>query len=56
MQDKSAQAGLPAGLLFLREEELRLAQDMLFFAQRDLVAAPDAILAGLDMGRAHHRT
>lgn len=44
-----------AGLLFLREEELRTAQDMIFFALRDLNAAPDAILAELDFGRAHHR-
>jgi len=43
------------GLLFLREEELRAAQDMLFFALRDLTAAPDAILAELGYGRAHHR-
>ncbi|MGE4481134.1 MarR family winged helix-turn-helix transcriptional regulator [Acidocella sp.] len=44
-----------AGLLFLREDELRLAQDMLFFALRDLNGPPDAILAELDFGRAHHR-
>jgi DNA-binding MarR family transcriptional regulator len=44
-----------AGLLFLREEEFRAAQDMLFFAFRDLLAAPDAILRDLGFGRAHHR-
>jgi len=44
-----------AGLLFLREEEFRIAQDMLFFAFRDLNAAPDAILHELGFGRAHHR-
>lgn len=44
-----------AGLLFLREEELRIAQDKLFFAMRDLNAAADAILAELGYGRAHHR-
>jgi len=44
-----------AGLLFLREEELRIAQDILYFALRDLNAAPDAILAGIGFGRAHHR-
>ncbi len=49
--------GSPAtGLLFLREEELRLAQDKLFFAMRDLTEAADAILAELGFGRAHHRT
>ena len=48
---------LPAGrnLLFLREEELRLAQDLLFFGYRDFTAGADEILAELDMGRAHHR-
>jgi DNA-binding MarR family transcriptional regulator len=47
----------PAGrnLLFLREEELRLAQDLLFFGYRDFTAGADAILAELGMGRAHHR-
>jgi DNA-binding MarR family transcriptional regulator len=47
----------PAGrnLLFLREAELRLAQDLLFFGYRDFTAGADAILAGLGMGRAHHR-
>ncbi|WP_458093601.1 MarR family winged helix-turn-helix transcriptional regulator [Roseomonas sp. WA12] len=42
-------------LLFLREEELRLAQDLLFFGYRDFTAGPDAILAEMGMGRAHHR-
>jgi DNA-binding MarR family transcriptional regulator len=48
---------LPAGrnLLFLREEELRLAQDLLFFGYRDFTAGADEILAELGMGRAHHR-
>ena len=44
-----------AALLFLREEELRTAQDLLFFALRDLNAAPDEILDSLGFGRAHHR-
>jgi DNA-binding MarR family transcriptional regulator len=44
-----------AGLLFLREEELRQAQDMLFFALRDLTESADNILAEYDFGRAHHR-
>jgi DNA-binding MarR family transcriptional regulator len=43
------------GLLFLREEEMRLAQDMLFFAMRDLGDAADAVLADSGLGRAHHR-
>jgi DNA-binding MarR family transcriptional regulator len=44
-----------AGLLFLREEEIRLAQDMLFFAYRDFTRAADEVLDGLALGRAHHR-
>jgi DNA-binding MarR family transcriptional regulator len=43
-------------LLFLREEELRIAQDMLFFALRDLTDAADSLLIELGFGRAHHRT
>ena len=48
---------LPAGrnLLFLREEDLRPAQDLLFFGYRDFTAGADEILAGMNMGRAHHR-
>ena len=42
-------------LLFLREEEIRLAQDMLFFAYRDFTHAADQVLEGLELGRAHHR-
>ena len=44
-----------AGLLFLREEEIRLAQDLMFFAYRDFTAAGDSVLASLNLGRAHHR-
>ncbi len=44
-----------ANLLFLREEELRAAQDLLFFAYRDFTRAADEVLEGLGMGRAHHR-
>jgi DNA-binding MarR family transcriptional regulator len=63
MQDTSTQslaankpdAAHGAGLLFLREEEFRIAQDKLFFAMRDLTDAADVILAELGFGRAHHR-
>ncbi len=44
-----------ANLLFLREEEMRLAQDLLFFAYRDFTNAADLVLSQLDLGRAHHR-
>ncbi len=50
---KPAQAG--AGLLFLREDEIRVAQDLLFFAYRDFTNAADVILEELGLGRAHHR-
>jgi len=47
----------PAGsaLLFLREEHIRQAQDLMFFAYRDFTGAADVILAELGLGRAHHR-
>ena len=41
--------------LFLREEELRQGMELLFYAYRDFTAEPDAILAKLGFGRAHHR-
>src|SRR6202008_5151054 len=49
----SPQAG--ANLLFLREEEIRVAQALLFFAYRDFTNAADVILEELGLGRAHHR-
>jgi DNA-binding MarR family transcriptional regulator len=47
----------PAGAshLFLREEQMRQAQDLLFFAYRDFTAAADRVLEDLGLGRAHHR-
>ena len=36
--------------LFLREEQMRQAQDLLFFAYRDFTAAADAILGELGLG------
>ena len=55
--DAPERSPLAAGrnLLFLREEELRLAQDLLFFGYRDFTAGADEILVELGMGRAHHR-
>ncbi len=44
-----------AGLLFLREEEIRTAQDLLFFAYRDFTNVADVVLEELGLGRAHHR-
>lgn len=41
--------------LFLRDEELRRAIELLFFAYRDFTGEPDRILAKYGFGRAHHR-
>lgn len=50
-------ADLKAGVnqLYLREEELRTGIELLFYAYREFTAEPDAILAELGFGRAHHR-
>lgn len=44
-----------ANLLFLREEEIRAAQDLLYFAYRDFTNVADVMLEELGLGRAHHR-
>ncbi len=54
-KDARPAQGAGANLLFLREEEIRLAQDLLFFAYRDFTNAADVILEELELGRAHHR-
>lgn len=41
--------------LFLREEDLRQAIEMLFFAYRDFTSEADAMLDRHGFGRAHHR-
>ena len=41
--------------LFLMEEELRTGLELLYFAQRDVAAAADDLLAGSGFGRAHQR-
>jgi DNA-binding MarR family transcriptional regulator len=41
--------------LFLREEELYHAMELLFFAYRSFTEDPDKILATFHFGRAHHR-
>ncbi|MFV3076189.1 MarR family winged helix-turn-helix transcriptional regulator [Niveispirillum fermenti] len=41
--------------LFLREEDLRQGIELLFYAYRDFTAEPDAMLARIGLGRAHHR-
>ena len=44
-----------ANPLFLREEDLRQGIELLFYAYRDFTAEPDAMLAKIGLGRAHHR-
>ena len=39
----------------VRDADIRLAQDLLFFAYRDFTNAADVILEELGLGRAHHR-
>jgi DNA-binding MarR family transcriptional regulator len=39
----------------LDEEEMRQAIELIYFAYRGFTAEPDAILAAMGMGRAHHR-
>lgn len=39
----------------LSDDDMRLAQDLLFFAYRDFTNAADIALAELGLGRAHHR-
>ncbi len=44
-----------ANPLFLREDELRQAIELLFFAYRDFTGDADRILEDYGFGRAHHR-
>lgn len=44
-----------ANPLFLREEALREAIELLFYAYRDFTGEPDKILDERGLGRAHHR-
>ena len=50
------EAGAPGtSVLFLREAQIRQAQDMFFLAWRDFAGAADPVLAAHGLGRAHHR-
>jgi DNA-binding MarR family transcriptional regulator len=55
VESSTVSASTGSNLLFLREEEIRQAQDLLFFAYRDFTNAADVILEELELGRAHHR-
>lgn len=62
-RELAREAGMPSepgggagtSLLFLREEQMRMAQDLFFLAHRDLAASADIVLEALGLGRAHHR-
>ena len=41
--------------LYLNENEIRKAIELIFFSYRDFTAGPDKILEKINFGRAHHR-
>src|SRR5476649_1846138 len=45
----------PTPIVDVGDAEMRLAQDLLFFAYRDFTTVADKVLEELGMGRAHHR-
>jgi DNA-binding MarR family transcriptional regulator len=53
--DRGTAARQALHVLPAHDEEIRLAQDLLFFAYRDFTNAADVILEQLELGRAHHR-
>lgn len=55
MADSPSRHRPQANPLFLRDDELRRAMELLFFAYRDFTGEADAILADYGFGRAHHR-
>ena len=46
---------MPESTVDPAEADMRMAQDLLFFAYRDFTNAADVALAELGLGRAHHR-
>ncbi len=44
-----------ANPLFLRDEDLRQAMELLFYAYRDFTSESDTVLSKYGFGRAHHR-
>lgn len=56
MPDVKSAAALPsASALYLRDEELKQAVDLLFFVARDVSAPGEAELRSAGLGHAHHR-
>jgi DNA-binding MarR family transcriptional regulator len=45
----------PTQVVDVGDTEMRLAQDLLFFAYRDFTTVADKVLEDLNLGRAHHR-
>lgn len=45
----------PTPVVDVADPEMRLAQDLLFFAYRDFTTVADKVLEELGLGRAHHR-
>ena len=45
----------PTPVVDVGDAEMRLAQDLLFFAYRDFTNVADQVLEDLGLGRAHHR-
>lgn len=45
----------PTPVVDLSDAEMRVAQDLLFFAYRDFTNVADQVLEELELGRAHHR-
>jgi DNA-binding MarR family transcriptional regulator len=45
----------PTPIVDVSDAEMRLAQDLLFFAYRDFTTVADKVLEELGLGRAHHR-
>lgn len=45
----------PTQVVDVGEAEMRLAQDLMFFAYRDFTNVADQVLEELGLGRAHHR-
>lgn len=55
MSDAQSRGRPRANPLFLRDEDLREAIELLFFGYRDFTGEADAVLVNYGFGRAHHR-
>lgn len=55
MSDTPVRGRPRANPLFLRDEDLREAIELLFFAYRDFTGEADNVLESFGFGRAHHR-